>query len=383
MIDLAIIGAGPYGISLAAHAAARGLDYRLFGPPMHFWRERMPQNMFIRTNPAFVNLSDAEGRFTLEHFVEETGAELAQPLPRPVFVRYVMWFAEKTHIAFEYELIAQLQRITGGYKFLTSGGSAGYARRVIIATGLQHFEYIPDELAGFPASLVTHPIGYSDYGVFSGKRVVVLGSGQSSWEAAALLHLAGSDVELIYRCDAANYSPADNHGSGANLIALVESFYDLTPEEKQEHLKKPSGSIASFLRPYVEGKIKETAGVTISSASQTRDRRLLLRLSGGEERIVDHLIAATGYRVDIRKLPFLHKGLLQDLAQEQSGYGLFPHLDRHFESSLPGLFFAGPLASLSHGPAHRFIAGLHNACHSIISRILERNPEQATRNFDT
>ncbi|MBW7460859.1 NAD(P)-binding domain-containing protein, partial [Paenibacillus sepulcri] len=255
MIDLAIIGAGPYGISLAAHAAARGLDYRLFGPPMHFWRERMPQNMFIRTNPAYVNLSDAEGRFTLEHFAEETGTELGKPLPRPVFVQYAMWFAEKTHIVFEHQLIAQLRRSTGGYKLLTGDGSASYARRVIIVTGLQHFEHIPDELAGLPASLVSHPIGYSDYSIFGGKRVAVLGSGQSSWEAAALLHLAGSHVELIYRRDEPHYSPADNHGSGANLIALAESFYDLPLEEKQERWKKPSGSIASFLRPYVDGKI--------------------------------------------------------------------------------------------------------------------------------
>jgi FAD-dependent urate hydroxylase len=375
MIDLAIIGAGPYGISLAAHAAARGLDYRLFGPPMHFWRERMPQNMFIRTNPAYVNLSDSEGRFTLERFAEKTGAKLEQPLPRPLFVRYAMWFADQTHVAFEHELIVQLRCIAGGYKLLTSGGSESYARRVVIATGLQHFEYIPDELAGLPASLVTHPIGYSDYGIFRGRRVAVLGSGQSSWEAAALLHLASSDVELIYRGDTPRYSPADNHDSGANLITLAESFYDMTLEEKQERRKKPAGSIASFLRPYVEGKIRETAGVKIFSAKETFDRRLLLRLSNGEVRIVDHLIAATGYRVDIRKLPFLHDELLKDLAQEQSDYGLFPQLDSHFESSLPGLFFAGPLASHSHGAAHRFIAGLHKTCHSIISRILEQNPE--------
>lgn len=377
MIDLAIIGAGPYGISLAAHAAARGLDYRLFGHPMHFWRERMPQNMFIRTHPAYVNLSDAEGLFTLERFAEKTGSKLEQPLPRPLFVRYAMWFADQTHVAFERELVAHLRRITGGYKLLTSCGSASYARRVIIATGLQHFEYIPDELAGLPASLVTHPIGYSDYGIFRGRRVAVLGSGQSSWEAAALLHLAGSDVELIYRGDTSRYSPADNHASGANLITLAESFYDLPLDEKQERRKKPSGSIASFLRPYVDGKIKETAGVMIFSAEETLERRLLLRLSNDEERIVDHLIAATGYRIDIRKLPFLHDGLLQDLEQEQSSDGLFPLLDRHFESSLPGLFFAGPLASHSHGPSHRFIAGLHKTCHSIISRILERDPEQA------
>ncbi|MBW7462499.1 hypothetical protein K0U00_51455, partial [Paenibacillus sepulcri] len=94
---------------------------------------------------------------------------------------------------------------------------------------------------------------------------------------------------------------------------------------------------------YVDGKIKETSGVMIFSAGQTRDRRLLLRLSSGEERIVDHLITATGYRIDIRKLPFLHEDLLQDIAVEESGYGLFPRLDRHFESSLPGLFCAGPL----------------------------------------
>ncbi|RXZ82499.1 hypothetical protein EBB07_10540 [Paenibacillaceae bacterium] len=371
MMDVIIIGAGPYGISLAAHAQAHGLSYRLFGNPMHFWKDRMPQNMFIRTNPAYVNLSDAAGSYTLERFAVETGTALTHPLPRPIFVRYALWFAEQTKIAFTRDSVAWVKHRQGGdgYEVRSVSGELYTARNVIVATGLQHFEYIPEVLRHLPPSMVSHPIGYADYSGFGGQRVAVIGSGQSSWEAAAMLQLAGSDVELLYRREEPNYSGADNFTSGNTLIELANTFYELPQAQKQERWQKPSGSIAAFLRPYVDGKVKQTGSVEIRQAGETADQRLRLQLSDGSERIVNHVIAATGYLIDIGKLPFLHPELLNTLVREHSGYGIFPQLDRSFESSLPGLYFAGPLASHSHGPGHRFIAGLHKACSAIIPQL--------------
>jgi cation diffusion facilitator CzcD-associated flavoprotein CzcO len=367
MLDLIIIGAGPYGISLAAHAKAKGLTCKLLGKPMHFWKRQMPQSMFIRTHPDSIQLSDERVEYTLPRFCEETGAELAIPLPRPVFVDYAFWFAAKTGVEFTPETVVRLDSEAGGYDAVTETGQRYRAKNAIVATGLQHYAHIPDVLAGISSSLVSHTFGYTDFQPFAGKKVAVLGSGQSAWEAAALLHRAGSDTELIYRRETPNYREAVT--TGKELIDLASAFYDLPPDKKRERRSQPPGSVAHFLRPYVEGNVRETGNVSIESAEVDAAGKLLLRLSNGERRVVDHLIAATGYRIDLDRVPFISRELSSRIPREDEGGGGFPKLGAHFESGLPGLYFAGPLASYSHGPAFRFIAGLHKTCNAIMEHI--------------
>ncbi|GAA3403670.1 NAD(P)/FAD-dependent oxidoreductase [Paenibacillus hodogayensis] len=371
MLDLIIIGAGPYGISLAAHAGAKGLNYKLLGRPMHFWKSQMPQSMFIRTHPDSIQLSDERGEYTLQRFEEETGTAVTVPLPRPVFVDYAFWFASRTGVVFTPELAVRLDSAAGGYVVETDCGTVLRARSAIVATGLQHYAYIPDALAGLPSGLVSHTYGRSDYAPFAGKRVAVLGSGQSAWEAAALLHRAGADTELIYRREAPNYREAVT--SGKELVQAAYTFYELPEEQKREKRVPPPGSIAHFLRPYVDGLVRETGGVSIEAAEASPDGALSLLLSNGERRTADHLVAATGYRIDVDRVPFLSPALSARIGREDgerdAGGERFPKLGASFESSLPGLYFAGPLASFSHGGAFRFIAGLHKTCQAIIGHI--------------
>jgi len=369
LVDLIIIGSGPYGISLAAHAAAHQLSYVLLGEPMHFWQRQMPQSMFIRTHPASIQLSDLHENYTLEHFAEETGRTIAYPLPRPVFVQYAFWFAERTGVRFTPDLAVRLSRTPGGYTVQTRQGQQLSARHAVVATGLQHYKYVPEVLRGLPSALLSHTFGLTDFTRFSARQIAVLGSGQSAWEAAALLHQAGSEVELLYRREAPNYREGN---SGAELIALSEAFYAWPADKKRERWAQQAGSVAEFLRPLVEGKAKETPGIRIDRAEAAAAGRLKLSLSNGEERIVDHLIAATGYRIDVDKVPFIEPGLaaaIERESDETAAYPAYPRLNEWFESSEPGLYFAGPLASRSHGPAFRFIAGLRKTCLSIIPRI--------------
>lgn len=369
MVDLIIIGAGPYGISLAAHAKACGLSYVLLGRPMHFWKEQMPQTMFIRTNPRYISFSDRDDALTIERFSQETKVPLESPFPRPAFVDYAFWFAHHARVSFTPELVVSLDRLYDGFSIITETGKRLNGRNVVVATGLQHFSYIPDELNGLPAALLSHTFGQTEFGRFKGQKVAVIGSGQSAWEAAALLQLAGSEAELLYRREVVQYASEDNTASGMKLIESAEQFYRLPLEQKQERWHTPrQGSVASFLKPYVEGKVKTTGGAAIKRAGMTQDGKAILELSGGEHRIADHVIAATGYRIDLNRVPFLPDYLLEAI-QRESCFERFPLLNGDFESSVPGLFFAGPLASHTHGPAFGFVAGLRQACRSIIPYI--------------
>jgi lysine/ornithine N-monooxygenase len=379
MLDLIIIGAGPYGISLAAHASANNLTYKLLGYPMHFWKNQMPQEMFIRTNPISIGLSDPQGLYTLERFAQETGVEITTPLRRPVFVNYAFWFADKTHVKFTEEHVTQVHQAYSGdgkytdeneYSVITDTGQVYTSRNVIVATGQQHYAYIPEVFAGISSDLVSHTFGYNDFSSFACKKVAIIGSGQSAWEAAALLHLADSDSELIYRRETPNYGQPG--ATGIELINLANTYFDLPLEKKQERWVQPPGSIAYFLRPFVEGKVRETGNAVVEKADETADHKLLLQLSNGEHRIVDHVITATGFRIGLERVPFLDQKLLDNIQREDHGYDQFPLLDAHFHSSLPGLYFAGALASHSHGPAFRFIAGVKKACSSIIPDICSK-----------
>ncbi|WAH38132.1 NAD(P)/FAD-dependent oxidoreductase [Alicyclobacillus dauci] len=366
MLDLVIIGSGPYGISLAAHAVANGLSYKLLGYPMDFWKNTMPQDMFIRTPYEFIQFSDPNDAFTITRFSDETGAELVNPLPRPTFVQYAMWFAEKAGIEFTSELVVSLERKHDGYRIVTDAGQILCAKNVVVATGVEHYKYVPELYRGLPSDLISHTSGYTHFDQFAGQKVAVIGSGQSAWEAAGLLHLAGTDVQLIYRRESANYA-----GGPAEEIALRDLgdvFYDLPMEEKQEGWGQSPGSVAHFLRPYVEGKVPEYGGLTVVDVQVTPDRLVELTLSSGETRTFHHLISASGFRINIEKVPFFGESLLREIDREDA-FEQFPKLSETFESSVPGLYIAGPLSSHSHGPTFRFILGLKKTASTIIPAI--------------
>ena len=70
--DVAIIGAGPYGLSLAAHLAAN-VSVRVFGQPMQFWRTNMPEGMVLKSEGFASNLWHPDGALTLRDFCADRG----------------------------------------------------------------------------------------------------------------------------------------------------------------------------------------------------------------------------------------------------------------------------------------------------------------------
>ena len=98
--------------------------------------------------------------------------------------------------------------------------------------------------------------------------------------------------------------------------------------------------------------VKITTGQNIISAQPTGNG-LKLRLDNGEERRVDHVLLATGYRVDILR----HRFIAKPLARQLLCSGGYPELKRGFESSVHGLHFLGAPAALSFGPLMRFVSG--------------------------
>ncbi len=200
--DVVIIGAGPYGLSIAAHLKAYGVDFRIFGHPMHTWRTHMPKGMHLKSEGFASSLSDPGSTFTLEAFCKEKSIPYSHtglPVPLEVFSSYGIEFQKRFVPDLEQKQVESVSRTPDGFRVQLESGSVVNSRRVVVASGLAKCEYIPQNLAGLPDQFLTHSSRHHELGEFRGRKVAIIGAGASALDLAALLHEAGARVEVIAR----------------------------------------------------------------------------------------------------------------------------------------------------------------------------------------
>lgn len=379
---VAIIGAGPYGLSLAAHLRAKGVPFRIFGQPMQTWATQMPEGMRLKSDGFASNLSTGAAPYTLAQFCEETGRpyhDTLLPVPVEDFIAYGQEFARRFVPTLEPEDIRSLQSVDGHYRLRTASGEEFLARRVVIATGLSLFQHLPKQFRHLPASRVTHPSQHTSFGEFAGREVTVLGRGASSLNAAALLREAGAKVTLISRsrkihihelADPANrplhqklLHPSTPLGTSMRSWLACKApdlFHSLPIAVRRVLVHKhlgPAGGAA--LKGRLEG-LTMMLGASIQAIEPGKGSSEGLRVTLTDSRskvrqlVTSHLIAGTGYRTDLKRLSFLSENMQGQIRTNDRGA---PRLTRGFESSVKGLHFIGPIAAPEFGPLARFVAG--------------------------
>ncbi len=190
-VDIVIIGAGPYGLSIAAHLAKSSLTFRIFGSPMQSWRSHMPKGMLLKSEGFASSLDDPDSSFTLRHYCEEMNLpydDIGTPVPVEVFSSYGLEFQKRLVPTLEQTDITSVSRTSEGFELETADGQIVHARTVIVATGITNFSYLPPFLVGLPGSHVSQSSQHHDLSSFRGKSVVVLGAGASAVDIAAILH---------------------------------------------------------------------------------------------------------------------------------------------------------------------------------------------------
>jgi thioredoxin reductase len=371
---VAIIGAGPYGLCAAAHLRAEGIETIAFGEPMSFWERNMPTGMFLRSSRRASHIADPGRELTIDNYEREIGLSLATPLPLDDFIAYAQWFRSRAMPNCDSRAVARIDAADGGFTLTLADGELLRVGRVVIAAGIARFAKLPEQFQGLPSELVSHSSAVRDVDAFAGRRVLVVGAGQSALEDTALLHEAGADVEVIARTprlrwlrlplanDASpmqrlvqelKYPPTDVGPPGLNWIAGAPDIFRRMPRSVQPEigLRCMRPAVSSWLKSRVED-VPVTAGRTVTSAVAAGDR-LQITLDDGSRREVDHAVIATGYQVDVSKYPFLGPELLRSL-KLADGY---PRLTTGLESSVPGLHFLGAPAAATFGPVMRFITG--------------------------
>ncbi len=389
---IAIIGAGPYGLSIAAHLQFAGLEFRIFGSPMHRWLAQMPKGMFLKSEGCSSNLADPEGSHSLARYCAEQGlpyGEWGAPVPREQFVQYALLFQRKLVSSVEDVAITAIETALDGYQLRLSSGETLNARCVVVATGLEHTAYLVPMLVQLPNDLRSHTSDHHDLSRFKGLDVTVLGGGQSAIETAALLSEQGASVRLLVRQLSLVWNPVPKMsprsvydrlrrprtGLGEGLTFwmycnMPQLFHHLPQQmrvTKANTVLGPAG--AWWLKSRVVGRFPILLGHSVSGAEVRGSRVVLHVVDNGQPRTLttDHVISATGYRYDLRRLPFLGETLKSQLRHEN----LSPKLSPNFESSAPGLYFTGLASANGFGPMMRFLVGAKYTARRIASHLVD------------
>jgi Pyridine nucleotide-disulphide oxidoreductase len=396
--DIAIIGAGPYGLALGAHLRSAGANFRIFGYPMDLWRSHMPEGMLLKSDGFASNIYDPKGDFPLARYCRENSIEYADegiPVRLDTFVNYGIAFKNRLVPNVEETLVESLRRQDGGFGLKLSNGEKLTARRVVVATGVQHFRHIPKALESLPAEYVSHSYDHHDLSPLIGRRVAVLGGGASAIDLAALLKKRGCDVRIICRREKLLFAdppqdrslwerirhPRSGLGPGLKSRLCTDAplvFHFMPKQFRTEVVRRHLGPHAGWpMKKLVDGRMPVLSGQELVSAS-IADGGLNLTLRDRSNSTtsvqVDHAVCGTGYQVDIRRLGYVERSLLDRL--EHVGYA--PVLSTRFESSVKGLFFTGPITANSFGPLMRFAFGADFACARLMP-VLSRSPRVATK----
>jgi cation diffusion facilitator CzcD-associated flavoprotein CzcO len=376
---LAVVGAGPYGLSIAAHLRHRGIPFRIFGPPMDTWLRHMPKGMLLKSDGFASNLYDPEGRLTLKQFCADRGieyADLGRPVGLETFCTYGLTFQKQFVPELENKLAVGVERTEGGFLVSLDDGEKFATHGVVLAVGITHFEYVPPALAKLPAQLLSHSAHHHDLSQFKDRNVVVLGGGASALDMAGLLHEAGAQVQLVARRQELKFHtkptgkprsawqqirhPKSGLGPGlrTRFYADAPGMFHYLPEKLRLKIVKrtlgPAGGY--FVRDMVVGKVPLLVGCQLENVTVEKDLASLhLRTPDGSTKqvVTEHVIAATGYQVNLDSLRFLS----QDLRHAIRTLHGSPILSTNLESSVPGLYFAGIAAANSFGPVMRFAFG--------------------------
>ena len=390
-----MIGAGPYGLSTTAHLLNSGVQPYVFGEALSFWKENMPAKMLLRSRSEASNIDAPQKHLSLKAFQRAIKRKIPEPVPVEDFIAYGEWLQKQVAPNLDGRKVTKVSRNGSGFVVSTNDGESLHATSVVLALGIGPFSQRPEQFAGVPREVAPHTCDLRDLSQFRGKRVAVVGKGQSALEYAALLHESGAQVQVITRAPALIFRPYawKKHlfralTSGpllpfsykvipptdlgdvrtARKMADPDKFRRQTPEVQEMLIKACTRPIGAYwLEPRLKGVIIKTR-MSVTQAENTNGK-VKLTFSDGARDQVDAVVLATGYKIDMSKYPTLDGGLLKDVQQDAEGY---PVLTTGLQTTVPGLYMAGVIAEKALGPTLRFVTGTSNAGPRVAAAITKK-----------
>jgi lysine/ornithine N-monooxygenase len=375
-LDVAVVGAGPFGMSIAASLPGRAV--RVFGKPMETWRTRMPPDMLLRSAWQETSLAAYGAAGDIDAWAAATDETREEPIPLQKFLRYCDWFRERFVSDADEADVALVERTAGGFRgfrITTTAGDEADVAALVVAVGVTPFPYAPPPFVDAIGERVEFATDHASSAGYAGRRLLVIGGGQNALETAGAAAGEGAIVELALRSSVrwfADREPANPRsplgqrlyrlaypvlGYGPppiNRLVLYPDLWALLPRDLRRALSRrllrAGGS--PFLRELIEGKVTVTEGVTATRLEPTGDV-VRVTFDDGCCREFDHVLLATGYRFSLDRLSFLAPDVRSAIRVELG----WPVLDRAFRSTDPRILFVGYAAEGRFGPASRFVLG--------------------------
>jgi cation diffusion facilitator CzcD-associated flavoprotein CzcO len=376
--SLLVIGAGPYGLSTAAFAMEHGIETTVVGQPMGFWRDHMPERMYLRSGLDWH--LDPGGVHTLGSFVEEHAIDNGQldPIPLQTFLDYCDWFRRTKGIAVREEVVTKVGRSNGRFEASLASGERIGADALVCAPGIRHYTNLPDWAPSVPAEIGAHTCDLVRFEHLAGARVLIVGGRQSAYEWAALIQEHGAErVDVVHRhgvprFERVSWKFVDVHVD--NTIKIPGYWRNLPPAER-EGIGRRFWEVGRLtLEPWLTPRLKhegihrwpgtEVVDVALSeSGDQVR-----VALSNSEQLTVDRVVFATGYRADLTRVPYL-ASVVEEIELSDG----FPLLDEFFATTIANLYITGFSATQDFGPFFGFVKAAPAAATLIVRDLMSRN----------
>jgi thioredoxin reductase len=377
-IPLLIIGAGPFGLAMSAHAKHLGIDHIIVGKPMEFWKMNMPEGMLLRSDCNWH--LDPENEHTINKFLElqQLTYQDVQPLSMKFYLSYAHWFIEQKQIEVLPAYVQKLDKTNDGFTALLDDGTTIKAKFVVMAVGFRYFKFIPEPLLkDLPKGSYTHSCDFVNMRSMKSKRVLILGGRQSAFEWAALLNEEGARTIFIsYRHETPQFTQSDWSWVSPMVdhIADEPSWFRKLPLHEQENISKKLWSEGRVkLEPWLAPRVKKESikllpGTRLVSCVKIETGELKIMFDKGFTITADHIILATGFKVNTHNVTFLAAGnILSRLAINND----HPVIDEHFQTNLPGLFITSMAASQDFGPFFGFTIAVRTSAKLIGEAILK------------
>jgi thioredoxin reductase len=382
--EVVVIGAGPYGLSTAAYLRGAGVEPYVIGQSMAFWKKNMPGGMLLRSKSEASNIAAPQKNLSIAGYEKSIGRKIADPLPIEDFIAYGEWFQKQVAPNLDTRHVLNVSHDGSLFDLTLDDGERVCAKSVVLALGIGLFFQRPEQFAGISRQLTPHSSDLSDLSRFRGKRVAVIGKGQSALEYAALLHENHAEVQIITRSPALTFRPfawrkhlfrrlmpgplkglsykvlpPTDLGDirTARKMADPKLFSRQSPEVQEKLLKDCAKPVGAYWLPSRLEGVRVKTSVSVARV-EVAGSGLKLELSDGTTDQVDLAVLATGYKIDISKYSILDSSLRRHIQTTPDGY---PVLETSLQTSVSGLYMAGVIAERTLGPTLRFVTGTSNA----------------------
>lgn len=373
--ELLVIGAGPYGLTLAAHARRHGIATVTVGSPMGFWRDHMPADMFLRSGPDWH--LDVAGEHTFTAFLAERHVAPVDvdPIPISLYLDYADWFTAEKRVPVDDVRVERLVGAADGWLAELNDGEQIQADAVVSATGIAHFAALPPWAAALPQQRRAHTAELVTFDQLRGARCLIIGGRQSAYEWAALLCDHGAErIDVVHRQDVPRFAASDWSFVDDYITETLQTagWWRSLPAARRESIDRRFWEVGRLtLEPWITPRLDARVHQwPRHEVTRVEDDGLAARvtLSSGERLDADFVVFATGYRADLQAVPYLTH-LVGDGVLVHNGY---PVLDESFASTAPGLYIAGFPATQNFGPFFGFVRGAIPTASMIVQDLLTR-----------